>query len=77
MRFLDFPDWLGQLSLAIDSGWFGGALLLLSFAHVYLIVVIARRNTASRFIRAAICVALFELPATTVLLVYVAGLPKA
>jgi hypothetical protein len=77
MRFLDFPDWLGQLSLIGDSTWLGMVLVVLSLVHVYLAIVLSTKVTVGIFIKTAICIALFELPVITILLVYIAGLPKA
>jgi hypothetical protein len=77
MRFLDFPDWIGQLSLAIDLSWLGVFLIFLSLVHICLIVIVVIKKTFSPFIKAAICIALLELPTITILLLWIAGLPKA
>ena len=77
MRFLEFPDWLGQLALAVDASWIGGLLLCLSFIHFFFIFATSTRKDLGRFYRIALSVLLLDVPAATLLLLYVAGLPKA
>lgn len=77
MRFLDFPDWVGQLALLADTSA-GGILIALSLLHIFLIIVsFSEKIRAHILYRFFLCVALLELPFGTVFLLFVAGLPKA
>uniref|UniRef100_UPI003342B421 hypothetical protein n=1 Tax=Castellaniella defragrans TaxID=75697 RepID=UPI003342B421 len=77
MRFLDFPDWLGRLSLVVDYSWLGDVLIFLSLVHIGLVAVVCIKKIGSLPVRFAVCAVLLELPVLTLLLLYVAGLPKA
>jgi hypothetical protein len=79
MRFLDFPDWIGRLSLAFDDVSFlpGGFFILLALVHICLITVVICKKMLTPFLKVIICIALLELPVITILLLWIAGLPKA
>jgi hypothetical protein len=77
--FLDFPDWVRRLSLALDdvSFWPGGFFILLTLANICLISIVICKRTLTPFYKAIICIALLELPIIIILLLWIAGLPKA
>jgi hypothetical protein len=76
MRFLDFPNWVQYLSLAVDFDRLGDILLILSIIHIIMIIYVIKK-TPGIFCKVILCSMLLELPAVTVFLLYVAGLPKA